>query len=249
MSEPVVAVPKAESLVAVVLAGGFGTRIRHLHPELPKPMIPVAGRPFLEWVIRYLAGQGISRVVVSTGYRGEVVERYFTESPVAGVSVCCVREKEPLGTAGGFLHATQAIESPPGAWLVLNGDSLAPAPLDQFIRLLEDKQTLGGVLGVTVPDATRFGTLRLGSEGELLGFEEKRPGAGVINAGVYLLRPELVALFPQRLPLSFEADVFPALTAARRKLRVCVTDAPFLDIGTPESLVVAEDFVRKIGFA
>jgi D-glycero-alpha-D-manno-heptose 1-phosphate guanylyltransferase len=247
MFEPVVAVPRAESLIAVVLAGGFGTRIRHLHPDVPKPMIPVAGKPFLEWVIKYLAREGVKRIIVSTGFRGEVVERYFADNPLNAVSVRCVREQEPLGTAGGFLHATQSVAPPPSAWLVLNGDSLAPAPLDGLIALLKDQSTLGAVLGVAVPDARRFGTLRVGGGGELLGFVEKRAGAGVINAGVYLFRPELVQLFPKRLPLSFEADVFPALTAEQRKLKVCVTDAPFLDIGTPESLPLAEGFVQANG--
>ena len=249
MSEPVVAEPRAESLIAVVLAGGFGTRIRHLHPDVPKPMIPVAGKPFLEWVIRYLAREGVKRIIVSTGFRGEVVERYFADHPLDSVAVRCVREQEPLGTAGGFLHATRDIAPPPSAWLVLNGDSLAPAPLDKLMTLLTDGTTLGAVLGVTVSDAGRFGTLRAGDGGELLGFVEKRPGAGVINAGVYLFRPELVRLFPKRLPLSFEADVFPALTAEQRKLKVCVTDAPFLDIGTPESLPLAESFIQASGLS
>src|SRR5438045_3585477 len=99
MSESVAA-PNVSSLVAVILAGGFGTRIRHLSPDLPKPMIPVAGKPFLEWVIRFLGEQGVRQVILSTGYRGERIESYFEAHRVAGVSIDCVREVEPLGTAG-----------------------------------------------------------------------------------------------------------------------------------------------------
>jgi D-glycero-alpha-D-manno-heptose 1-phosphate guanylyltransferase len=248
MFEPVAA-QRAESVVAVVLAGGFGTRIRHLHPDLPKPMIPVAGKPFLEWVVRYLAAQGINRVILSTGFRGEVVERHFAGQPIEGVQVDCVREICALGTAGGFLNATRAASSVPEAWLVLNGDSLVAAPLEPLLSVLEDPGAMGAVLGVAVPDTARFGSLRLGAGNELLAFFEKRPGEGIINAGVYLLRPELLSLFPPKLPLSFEGDVFPALTAAQRKLKVCVTHAPFLDIGTPESLPLAEEFVRASGLS
>ncbi|OLE45615.1 MAG: hypothetical protein AUI36_22515 [Cyanobacteria bacterium 13_1_40CM_2_61_4] len=92
-------------------------------------------------------------------------------------------------------------------------------------------------------DAARYGTLAFDESRRLLRFEEKRPGAGVINAGVYLLKPELLTRFPSARPLSFEKDVFPSLLAGGARLRVHATDAPFLDIGTPESLALAESFI------
>ncbi len=230
-------------VTAVVLAGGFGTRVRHLLEGLPKPMAPVAGRPFLEWVVRYLGRQGVAEVVLSTGYKAEVTERHFASAPVSGVRVVCIAETRPLGTAGGFLNAARACGRSPAAWLVLNGDSMVFADLAAAARLLDD--TAGGViLGREVPDASRYGTLAFGPDGALRGFQEKRPGRGIISAGVYLLRPELLAQFPARLPLSFETDVFPALTSRSACLKVHVVDAPFLDIGTPETLPQAEPFIR-----
>ena len=92
-------------ITAVVLAGGFGKRIRHLLPVIPKPMAPVNGRPFLEWVVRYLAAQKIRRVILSTGHLAEIVAKHFQSQPVKNVRVTCVPEAEPLGTAGGFLNA------------------------------------------------------------------------------------------------------------------------------------------------
>ena len=89
-------------VAAVILAGGLGTRIKHLLPNLPKPMAPVAGRPFLEWVGRYLVKQGIQQIVISTGYLSEVVERHFENRPIPGVNIRCVAEPEPLGTGGEF---------------------------------------------------------------------------------------------------------------------------------------------------
>ena len=268
-----------EQITAVVLAGGFGKRIQHLLPDIPKPMAPVNGRPFLEWVVRYLAAQGIRRVILSTGHLANVIQRHFQSQPVQNVRVNCVPETKPLGTAGGFLNAIRGVEKSE-AFLVLNGDSLAPAPLDEMFESLDgcdapvaespgaktlpQQQIAGAILGVRVADAARFGTISVnensgtgfqpvhGSQagslrhyGDLAGFSEKKPGAGVINAGVYLFRPSALERFPDGTPLSFETEVFPALIAGKVRLKVCVTDAPFLDIGTPESLPLAEAFIRE----
>jgi NDP-sugar pyrophosphorylase family protein len=296
----------SENITAVVLAGGFGTRIKHLLGNLPKPMLPVCGHPFLEWVVRYLAAQKIRRAILSTGYRAETVEKHFASQPVADVRVNCVPETQPLGTAGGFLNAIRRenspqnprIESPnaefarsfsqnslrppavpsplpsdgrgegqglsgrsfraqadearvhgeeqtPDAWLVLNGDSLALASLDGMFRQLEDAKVEGAILGLRVADASRYGTIAKNSAGELVGFKEKKPGAGIINAGVYLIRDAVLKKFPARTPLSFETDVFPALIAGQARLKVCEVAAPFLDIGTPESLARAEKFINE----
>jgi NDP-sugar pyrophosphorylase family protein len=237
--------PSPEKITAVVLAGGFGRRIQHLLPELPKPMAPVNGRPFLEWVVRYLAAQKIRRVILSTGHLAETIAKHFQSQPVKNVRVTCVPETEPLGTAGGFLNAINGMKEQPQAWLVLNGDSLAPTPLSQMFQTLDESEVEGAILGVRVADASRFGTILQNANGDLAGFNEKKPGGGVINAGVYLFRASAIKLFPNKTPLSFETEVFPALIAGKIRLKVCVTDTPFLDIGTPESLPLAEAFVRR----
>lgn len=231
-------------IAAVVLAGGFGTRVQHLLPDVPKPMAPVAGRPFLEWVVRYLAKQGVRQVVLSTGFRAEVIERHFANEPVTGTRCLSVREEQPLGTAGGFLHAATTSALQPAAWLVLNGDSLALANLDPLRCALDDPALAGAILGRAVEDASRFGSLATDMRGDLVRFDEKRPGRAVINAGVYLLRHDLLARFGAERPLSFEREVFPALIAAGARLRVHAAGCPFLDIGTPETLPQAENFLR-----
>lgn len=232
---------------AVVLAGGLGTRVHHLLPNLPKPMASVAGKPFLEWVVRYLARQNIRRVILSTGYLAETVERHFATQPVKTVVVRCVRETKPLGTAGGFLKAISVIKvrEMPEACLVLNGDSLTLTPLNEMFQSLDEPKVEGAILGVHADDASRFGTISQNARGELTGFNEKKPSAGIINAGVYLLTTNAIELFPIRTPLSFETEVFPALIARGIRLKVCVTAAPFLDIGTPESLPLAEALIRR----
>lgn len=240
-----VVILQPEQITAVVLAGGFGTRIRHLLRDLPKPMAPVLGRPFVEWLVRYLARQGVREVILSTGHLAESVEQHFRRQPVRGVTVRCVAEATPLGTAGGFLNATRAAEERPAAWLVLNGDSLALAPLRTMFEAVAGPEIDAAILGVAMKDAARYGTVAANESGELVSFNEKRPGAGIINAGVYVFSADAVASFPPTRPLSFETEVFPALLAAGRKLNVCVTEAAFLDIGTPESLPLAETFVHE----
>ena len=237
--------PSLNHATAVVLAGGLGTRIRHLAPDLPKPMIAVRGRPFVEWVIRHLQRQGVRQVVLSTGFRSDAIERHFAKQPVVGMQISCVAEPSALGTAGGFLHAAQKGGASPEFWIATNGDSLVLAELALAARLLAEPEVQGVLVGVPVPDAGRYGTLVFDSNNRLTRFAEKRPGAGVINAGLYLLKPALLAEFPAQRPLSFEHEVFARWLAHGLDLRVHVTQAPFFDMGTPESLPLAETFVAS----
>lgn len=232
-------------VVAIVLAGGASRRVRHLIGDLPKPMVPVEGKPFLEWLVRYLAKQGLKRVVISTGYRAEVVAAHFDPQPVPGVETSCVAEIEPLGTAGGLLHAARQSKLKPPAWLVLNGDTLCFADLSIAASRFSDPRVAGVIYAREVPDASRYGSLLIDPSGKLVEFVEKRPGKGLISTGVYLLRDALVQTFPDRAPLSLERDVFPELTARRTLLKVVPMKTPFLDIGTPESLPLAGDFIRR----
>ncbi len=162
------------------------------------------------------------------------------------MTINCVAETEPLGTAGGFINAVNQgeTEEKPSAWLVLNGDSLIVADYQVLLTELNDSRVDGIILGVKVPDASRFGSLIFNEQGELQHFAEKQPGAGVINSGVYLLGDRLLAKFPEKRPLSFEYDVFPTLLEQGAKIKVHAVDAPFLDIGTPETLAQAGQFIE-----
>jgi D-glycero-alpha-D-manno-heptose 1-phosphate guanylyltransferase len=232
-------------VTALVLAGGFGSRVAHLLGGIPKPMVPVAGKPFLEWVVRWLARQGIQKAILSTGHLAEVVEAHFGPQPVKGVVTRCIAEPRPLGTAGGFLNAAHLSGETPEVWLVLNGDSLVFADLALAFAQLSDPAVAGVLIGREVADAARYGTLAVGPAAELRGFNEKRPGKGIVNAGAYLLRHSLVGQFPDTLPLSFEQEVFPRLIVQGSRLKVCAVNAPFLDIGTPETLGQAQSFIDQ----
>lgn len=230
-------------VAAVVLTGGLGTRIRHLLPGLPKPMAQVAGRPFIEHVLRHLAAQGIQSAVLSTGHLSEVIVRHFAHGRVPGLKVSWVKEDEPRGTAGGFLLAARGSGLRPDVWLVANGDSLVYADLRPFLESFASDGWDAAVLGLQVDDAARYGTLETDACGALLRFAEKRPGAALINAGVYLFRSGLLDEFPAKTPLSFETEVFPSLLVSRRRIMVHPVSAPFIDIGTPESLAQAGEFI------
>ena len=128
-------------------------------------------------------------------------------------------------------------------FVLANGDSLVLADFEPAWRRLEDTNCDGVLLGIEVADAARYGRLLFDGEGRLVRFLEKQPGAGVINAGVYFLRRRLLALAPSRRPLSMETELIPAFLAQAARLDVCVCAAPFLDIGTPETISLASDFV------
>jgi D-glycero-alpha-D-manno-heptose 1-phosphate guanylyltransferase len=232
-----------DDITAVVLAGGFGTRVKHLLPKLPKPMAPVAGKPFVEWVVRYLAVQGIKRVVLSTGYLAEVIDEHFKQQHLEGIEVVCYPETIALGTAGGFLNAVRQVAEPPESWLVLNGDSLVFSRFEKLLQSIQPQNVSGALIGLRVADASRYGSIVSDQAGRLLGFKEKCAGPATINAGVYLLRHSLLSEFPGYSPLSFETQVFPHWLANGVNLMVVPTNQPFLDIGTPESLPQAEKFI------
>jgi D-glycero-alpha-D-manno-heptose 1-phosphate guanylyltransferase len=230
--------------LAVILAGGLGTRIRHLLPDLPKPLAPVAGRPFLEWVVRFLYAQGVTRILISTGYLGDRIGDFAKTMILPGLELSCVREPAPLGTAGAVIHSLESLPKGTMNVLVCNGDSLALADLRALLTALTQSGTDASLLAVRVPDAAHYGTVRADDDGMLQGFYEKRPGAGLANAGVYMLHAATVARFPDTVPLSFEYDVFPSLLEQGLKLKVVPCDCPFLDIGRESTLAKAETFVR-----
>jgi D-glycero-alpha-D-manno-heptose 1-phosphate guanylyltransferase len=175
----------------------------------------------------------------------DVIETHFAADPVNGVKVRCIPERQPLGTGGGFLNAVQVCGEVATGWLVLNGDTFALADLAQATAALENAATAGVIYARAVADTSRYGSLVTDASGNLVRFEEKRPGEGLISAGVYLFRDDLVRTFPERRPLSFEQEVFPALTSAGALIKVLPMDTPFLDIGTPETLPAADPFIRE----
>lgn len=208
-------------------------------------MAKVLDKPFLEWIIRYLHQQNINNFLLSTGYLSTIIKNYFNTSLFDNLSIKCYEELEPLGTGGGFINAVKQDKSYTDYWLVANGDSLIFSNLKPFFECLNDDTVEGVILGLTVEDASRYGSLKFDDDYNLISFAEKKDGKGIINGGIYLLKNDVLAKFPQNNKLSFEYDIFPYLLSQGCKIKVHITSAPFLDIGTPETLIQAEKFIAE----
>ncbi len=235
--------PAPIDITALILAGGFGTRVKDLLGDLPKPMAPVKGKPFIEWIVRWLKAQGVREVVISTGYGSEFVVNHFATQPVPEMNVQCVAELQPMGTGGGLAFAAETSGATPPAWLVLNGDSIVFTDINAICDELGEAD---GVMATRhVPDTARYGSVMTDATGRITAFAEKQPGQGQINGGIYLLRHSVLAEFPPNRPLSLEREVFPQLLGTHGGLRAHPTEGAFLDIGTPKTLPMAEGFVTE----
>jgi len=232
------------AITAVILAGGQGSRVRHLLPDIPKPLAVFAGRPFLEWVIRLLIKEGVTEFTISSGYRGEKVAEFAADLRERGISTRVAYEDVPLGTAGGFLNALAASPSGTPVVMACNGDSLLLSHFDSLFRALADPALDAVIAGVRMEDTSRSGTISMNAEGLLSGFKEKQSGSGLVNAGLYLFRRDTVRMFGEKRPLSFEFDVFPSLLEQGARIRVIALTGSFLDIGTEETLAQADAFIR-----
>lgn len=155
-------------IITVILAGGFGTRVKHLLPNIPKPMAKVADKPFVEWIIRYLSQQKLTNFILSVGYLGEIIEDYFEQNYLLNTQIKCYQEKEVLGTGGGFVYAVNQCQKSPLAWLVINGDSLIFTDLQPLFNYLADDAIEGVILGLALDDASRYGSLTYDSDYNLL---------------------------------------------------------------------------------
>lgn len=215
---------------ALVLAGGLGTRLRERVADLPKPMAPVGGRPFLEHVFDELARNGVREVVVSIGHLGDSIIGHFG-SQYGPVRLRYSREERPLGTGGAIRLALPLLGA---EFLVLNGDTAVPFDVDALVRA---RERTGSDLVFTVcevPDVGRYGAVRVEADSVSALVEKGRQGPGLINCGVYLVGGSLrsrLAAAPEAF--SFERDVMGAWVTGAGAAYV-TSAGPFIDIGVPE---------------
>lgn len=231
---------------AIILAGGLGTRLRQAVPDLPKPMAPLEGRPFLEYQMDYWIAQGVRRFVLSVGYKHELIEKHFGPA-YGGAEVAYAVEAAPLGTGGGLLLAMGAMRSA-GPWLVLNGDTFFDVDLAGLVNFHETRQaeiTLSlfpvenntRYTGVEIDDAQRITKLKSVSDG----------GRRLINGGVYLLAETALAGLPYRPgdKASFESDILEKALEAGKRLYGYSCSGKFIDIGVPEDYARAARLLKK----
>jgi NDP-sugar pyrophosphorylase family protein len=233
-----------EEVPALVLAGGLGTRLRGVLPDAPKVLAPVLGRPFLAHLLDALDAAGVRQVTLCTGYKADLVEQAFGPA-YRRLALRYSREDQPLGTGGALRKA--AAGQGGACFLALNGDSYVACDLAAFHAWHSSRGFRASLVLTRVDDAARFGTVEADERGAIHGFHEKQGRAepGWINAGIYLLPRDLLLALPGQGAVSIERDAFPHwLPHGLGGHRV---EAPFLDIGTPESLAQAEAFLGGLG--
>jgi D-glycero-alpha-D-manno-heptose 1-phosphate guanylyltransferase len=230
---------------AIVLAGGLGTRLRSVVPDLPKPMAVVAGKPFLWWVLRRLEQQGIADVYLSVGYKRDVIEDYFGDA-FGALKVHYVIEDEPLGTGGAIARAMSAIGGDEA--FVLNGDTMTIVDFDD-LRAAGASGEADVVMAVAkLDDVARYGAVEFDAAPprRVTAFREKgQTGAGFINAGVYLVKRAAFMRHVSEERFSFEQDF---LYAHLAELQVHAVPAvsQLIDIGVPEDYALAQTLVPQM---
>ncbi len=227
----------------MILAGGFGTRLRSAVSDRPKPMAEVRGRPFLAYLIDQLEEAGFETVTLCTGYRAEQIEEHFGRRQ-GKMTLRHSREMEPLGTGGALRMAVEtSLES--GPVLVMNGDSYLDIDLKAFcskaMSILAEASFSSLMSTLHLPDTSRYGRVEVDGNGRIVAFCEKtgRTEAGWINGGIYAFPRELLRAIPQGRAISLEREVIPDRLSDGIFAFPC--HGRFIDIGTPESLLLAAE--------
>lgn len=223
---------------AIILAGGFGTRLQGVVKDLPKPMAPVNGRPFLTYILDYLIDYEYERVVLSVGYLHEKIVDYFGKK-YKTLEIDYAVEAEPLGTGGGILLAMSKCTT--DNVLVINGDTMFKVDLTAFEQFYQEKNSLLTIVLREVEDVSRYGSVTI-SKDNLIGlFAEKQVtfGRGYINGGVYLINRRLFEKYPQSKRFSFEKDIMTKYYT-QECFYAMPSDGYFIDIGIPEDYARAQ---------
>ncbi|MAC88820.1 MAG: hypothetical protein CMF73_05800 [Maricaulis sp.] len=228
---------------AIILAGGLGTRLRSEVSDVPKPMAPIAGRPFLEFVLTQLIQQGFERVILSVGYKSECIIDHFGDS-WGPISLAYCIEDSPLGTGGAMSKAFHLVKGERA--LVLNGDTLLDEDFDRLEACHRKNAATLTLFVREIEDGGRYGVCALDGD-RLKGFEPGQPGKpGCINAGSYLIETSMMQALDAKPPYSFESEIMPRLAEDGQAFTV-PTSAKFIDIGVPDSYRLAQSFIPDIG--
>jgi len=220
---------------AIILAGGFGRRLHPVVNKVPKPMAPISGRPFLEILLTSLAQKGFSRVVLSLGYKAEMISSHFGSS-FLGLELVYIEEKIPLGTGGATRLAATACTQ--DNVFVFNGDTFLDLEIEPLKQQLQ-KNRNPIVVAKEVPDTSRYGQLIVDNL-KITGFSEKKvSGPGLINAGCYVLGAVALTKFPLHQPFSIETDyLVPEVLS--KGVETFITKGMFIDIGIPKDYFRAQ---------
>jgi mannose-1-phosphate guanylyltransferase len=239
-------------LKGVILAGGKGTRLRPLTYTRAKPMLPLVNKPFMEYFIQRLKSFGIDEIILSTGYLPGDFSHYFGNGERFGVDLRYVTEDAPLGTCGAVKNVEKYLDDEP--FCVFNGDILTGLDLKDMISYHKEKKADITISLVPVEDPTAYGLVPIDSEGKVKEFLEKPSQdeivTNLINAGTYIIERHILRHVPEGENYSFERELFPKVLKLGYKIYGFVSDAYWLDVGTPEKYMAAHIDIldRKVPF-
>jgi len=218
---------------AFILVGGLGTRLRGMGITQPKAMVEIGGRPFLEFLLLFLARHGLREIIFCVGYGADEIRSWFGDGSRWGVSILYSLEESPLGTGGALKQAEPfAVEEN----LVCNGDSFLELDLSALVSFHRRKKALASIGAITVHSIGDYGNIQTGRGGRITAFTEKSAGGrGLVNGGIYLLQKQVWRMIPGGGALSLEKETFPRLAEDGRCYAYRAAGY-FLDIGTPERL-------------
>jgi D-glycero-alpha-D-manno-heptose 1-phosphate guanylyltransferase len=227
---------------AIVLAGGLGTRLRSAVPDLPKPMAPIAGRPFLSYLLRFLELNGVRRVILAVGYQRAAISDFFG-SKYGGLELCYSVEETPLGTGGALLQALGEVQT--SVLFVLNGDTFLRLDYQRLAAVLEQHPDAKLAVALRrVSDANRYGAVQV-VDGCIQGFSARGAGgAGLINAGSYVMSRNIFEGYALPRKFSWEHDFLESRVSTLRALAY-ECDVPFIDIGIPQAFEQAQTLIPE----
>ena len=223
--------------VGILLVGGFGTRLKPLTDESPKPMLPVAGLPVTEHQILAAKKAGVHTLVLATSYLAEIFTPYFGDGAKWGMKILYAVEKEPLGTGGAIRNAAELLGRDEPV-VVFNGDVLSRHSIADQIKFHTDNKADVTLHLIDVEDARAFGCVPTDPDGRVTAFLEKmdNPVTNSINAGCYVFSPDVIDKIPLGTVVSVERETFPALVASGRSVFGYREQSYWLDVGTPAAL-------------
>ena len=229
-------------LKAVILVGGLGTRLHPLTIDMPKSVLPVLNRPFMEYTFAYLRQFGIEDIILTLNYLPDVIRSYFGDGSCYGVNLVYCHEKEPMGTAGAIRNAEKYLDS---TFVALNGDIFTDLDLNKMLELHRSRGAKTTISLQWVADPSAFGVVETDEEHKVLRFVEKPPIAEAktnwINAGIYILEPEVLKYVPENTHYMVEKGLFPALLDMGEPVYGYQFRGYWLDMGTPESYFILND--------
>ena len=218
---------------AIILAGGMGTRLRSVVPDLPKPMAPISGRPFIEYLMDYWSSQGVTRFILSVGYKKDAIISHFGRE-YRSIPVSYAIEREPLGTGGGLLHAARGLDDP---FLVLNGDTLFKVDLSELKKFHESHKSSWTFALFRSSETKRYMGMEINTNQEITALRVSGDGNDcLVNGGVYMVeRASLADLMPiENQKCSLEDELLPLLKDRGERFYGLESPGVFLDIGVPE---------------